>query len=174
MCWPLVVIPGNSEQTIMVAAPLVPVLIDCWADCAPTVCGVPIPDVVNLSSMVSITEALSLLFHCFILESSTDPSWRTMGIKFRFSSFDNEQEHWEMRGWMRREFLPALQKHVLAVFPLVAPAVRLPAKVQIGTWSQLANIVENWWVDWKSCSWSRATYSMWTCWYCLQKVSARC
>lgn len=109
------------------AAPLVPVLIDCWADCAPTVCSGPMPDAVNLSCMLSITQALSLLFQCFGLEGRRNGSHKLRCS----SSFVNGEEDWDMRLWMRQQYLPALQRHLLAAFPLVAPSLRLPAKVCI-------------------------------------------
>ncbi|KAG0590671.1 hypothetical protein KC19_1G118100 [Ceratodon purpureus] len=117
---------GVQGQVIVMAAPLVPVLIDCWADCAPTVCAGPMPDAVNLRCMVSITQALSLLFQCFSLEGSA------RGLcKSSFSSyFVTGEEDWEMRIWMRQHFLSGLQKHVLAAFPVAAPSIRLPAKVE--------------------------------------------
>lgn len=112
---------------VLMAAPLVPVLIDCWADCAPTVCAGPMPDAVNLSCMVSITQALSLLFQCFNLEGCT------RGLrKSTFSTyFAIGEEEWEMRMWTRQQFLSGLQKHVLASFPVTAPSIRLPVKVSI-------------------------------------------
>jgi hypothetical protein len=112
---------------IVMAAPLVPVLIDCWADCAPTVCAGPMPDAVNLSCMVSITQALSLLFQCFNLEGSTRGSHKSSFS----SSFVIGEEDWEMRVWMRQQFLSGLQKYVLAAFPVAAPSIRLPAKVYV-------------------------------------------
>lgn len=117
---------GVQGQVIVMAAPLVPVLIDCWADCVPTVCAGPMPDAVNLSCMVSITQALSLLFQCFSLEGSTRGSHKS-----NFSSYlVIGEEDWEMRTWMRQQFLSGLQKYVLAAFPVAAPSIRLPAKVE--------------------------------------------
>lgn len=121
---------------VVMAAPLVPVLIDCWADCAPTVCAGPMPDAVNLSCMVSITQALSLLFQCFSLDGCTRGSHKSS-----FSSyFVIDEEDWEMRMWMRQQFLTGLQKHVLAAFPVAAPSIRLPAKVFIIPLIQLDGI----------------------------------
>nr|XP_024366973.1 testis-expressed protein 10-like isoform X2 [Physcomitrium patens] len=119
---------GVQGQMIVMASPLVPVLIDCWADCAPTVCAGPMPDAINLGCMVSITQALSLLFQCFSLEGSTHGSHKS-----HLSSHSVMSEgDWEMRVWMRRQFLSGLQKHVLASFPIAAPSIRLPAKVEEG------------------------------------------
>ena len=115
------------------AAPLVPVLIDCWADCAPTVCAGPMPDAVNLSCMVSITQALSLLFQCFSLEGSKRGSHKSSLSSY----FVIGEEDWEMRIWMRQQFLSGLQKHILAAFPVAAPSIRLPAKVYVITLFQL-------------------------------------
>ena len=118
-------------QMVVIAAPLVPVLIECWADCSPTVCSGPMPNAANLSCMISITQALSLLFQCFALEGSTaSSSWRFDKRSLLFSSEQGEEE-WDMRVWMRQQFLPGLEKHVLIVFPIAAPSIRLPAKVHI-------------------------------------------
>lgn len=118
-------------QMLVIAAPLVPVLIECWADCSPTVCSGPIPDAANLSCMISITQALSLLFQFFALEGSTaSSSWRLDNRSLSLSSEQGEKE-WDTRVWMKQQFLPGLEKHVLIVFPIAAPSIRLPAKVHV-------------------------------------------
>lgn len=120
----------------VVAAPLVPVLLECWAECSPTVCGVLVPDTGKLSCMTTITRAVSLLFQAFILDSSSSLSSQHFGgrhmggiVHGGSTVSDVKQEEQELRFWMRQLFLPGLQRHFMAFFPITASSIRLPVEV---------------------------------------------
>jgi len=121
----------------VVAAPLVPVLLECWAECSPTVCGVLVPDTGKLSCMTTITRAVSLLFQAFILDSSSSSSSQHFGgrhmggiVHGGSTVSDVKQEEQELRFWMRQLFLPGLQRHFMAFFPITASSIRLPVEVE--------------------------------------------
>jgi hypothetical protein len=132
---------SRAGRIKVVAAPLVPVLLECWAECSPTVCGVLVPDTGKLSCMTTITRAVSLLFQAFILDSSSSSSSQHFGgrhmggivVHGGSTIFNVKQEEQELRFWMRQLFLPGLQRHFMAFFPITASSIRLPVEVGLNS-----------------------------------------
>eukprot|EP01018_Ginkgo_biloba_P024467 Gb_20087 [translate_table: standard] len=94
---------------------LVPVLLEGWAECAPSVCSVPTPDSTCLDCMVCILQGLSLVFKC---ARRKEPYDSTEILPEITSSLVHKEV--EMQEWVKG-ILPSLLHRLLPLFPLSPP-----------------------------------------------------
>jgi len=101
---------------------LVPVLLEGWAECAPSVCSVPTPDSACLECMVCILQGLSLVFKCMRRMETYDSSELSAGTTSAI------QIEVAMQKWVK-SMLPFLIHRLLTLFPL-SPSLQCSQKVQ--------------------------------------------
>ncbi|KAH9289300.1 hypothetical protein KI387_033417, partial [Taxus chinensis] len=90
---------------------LVPVLLEGWAECGPSVCSVPNPDNSCLECMVFILHVFSLTFKCLRREPYGSKE------SYHGAVSPSMQTEVEMKKWVKT-ILPFLVDHLLNLFPL--------------------------------------------------------
>lgn len=101
---------------------LVPVLLEGWAECAPSVCSVPSPDSACLECMVCILQGLNLVFKCMRRMEAYDSSELSTGTTSAI------QIKVAMEKWLKA-MLPFLIHRLLILFPL-SPSLQCSHKVE--------------------------------------------
>lgn len=130
---------GRPGEICLTSAQLVPVLLECWAEYAPTVCNAPNPDASGLECMVLVAKCLTHIFQTMTSEAAA--SSLAKDLKKKTATVHVPQcgsEEWETHLWMRQQFLPGLRRRLLNSFPMCAPAVRLHPKVE--EWNKLGPV----------------------------------
>ncbi|KAI5066236.1 hypothetical protein GOP47_0018860 [Adiantum capillus-veneris] len=117
---------------IQLAEALVKALSNCWAECAPLVCSGQSPDKDSMECMIKVCAAIHLLI--LIIEPRLEQKLRldadteASGNQMRCSGSAGKGAL--PQKWMKEHMVPLLHRQLIGSFPICAPPINLPKKVE--------------------------------------------
>eukprot|EP00250_Pteridium_aquilinum_P008212 c17769_g1_i1 orf=90-2927(+) len=123
---------GTNNFSLQLADALVKALLSCWAECAPLVCSGQSPDKDSMECMIKVCGAMHLLL--LVIEPGleqrlcTDPNGKESGMRMQNLGFVSEGSAHQK--WIENCAVPLFNRHLIGSFPICAPAINLPKKVE--------------------------------------------
>lgn len=123
---------GSGSFSLKLVDALVQALLNCWAECAPLVCSGQAPDGDDIECMTKICQALHIVLLCIKPElehvSYSDVNTRDAGTRLVNLYLNGKPS--ELQKWLQECAIPKFTHHLLASFPILAPSINLPKKVE--------------------------------------------
>eukprot|EP00249_Psilotum_nudum_P022530 c28551_g1_i1 orf=248-2986(+) len=127
---------GRGRLSTPLSDSLIYALLNCWGECAPSVFSGQAPDGNNLDCLVSISRALHIILQCIrpdVADSGTPSNeWYTQDLhkKSKYPVFKGGIV--DLPKSLQEHSLQKLCCSLLSAFPICAPVVSLPKKLEEG------------------------------------------